>query len=160
MAKKFTNKLAHLPQEVIIDRIKDHADSMELFISYPEQKRICPECGSHDCVKHDSGKFMTVRHIPSGDTGLLLTFHVSRYRCKSCGKTFFQEPYFVQPGLKLSQAAYIAVCEGLMTNKSIKQIAIDTCTTESIVISVLNYVDFTATSLPVTLCIFNKTFET
>ena len=153
MSKKWTNKVAHLPQDITIDRVEEHSDSVELFISYPEYERICPECGSHDCVRHDSGKYETVRHIVSGNKGLLLSFHVSRCRCKSCGKTFFQEPYFVQPGLKLTQAAYVAVCEALMTNKSIKQIALDTGTTESIVMSVLNYVDFTITSLPVTLCI-------
>ena len=63
MSKKWTNKIAHLPQDITIDRVEEHSDSVELFISFPEHERICPECGSHDCVRHDSGKYETVRHI-------------------------------------------------------------------------------------------------
>ena len=39
MAKKITNKLAHLPQDITIDRYEEHPDSMELFISYPPEER-------------------------------------------------------------------------------------------------------------------------
>ncbi len=37
--------------------------SMEIFISYPETERLCPVCGSRDCVIKDSSHSLTVRHI-------------------------------------------------------------------------------------------------
>ena len=43
MSKKWTNKVAHLPQDITIDRVEEHSDSVELFISYPEHERTCPK---------------------------------------------------------------------------------------------------------------------
>ena len=74
MAKKITNKLAHLPQDITIDRYEEHHDSMELFISYPPEERICPDCGSHDCVIHSSGHPETIRHLGICGNVVLLTF--------------------------------------------------------------------------------------
>ena len=154
MAKKITNKLVHLPQDITIDRYEEHPDSLELFISYPPEERICPECRSHECVIHSSGHSETIRHLSIGGKGVLLTFHVPRLRCKSCGRTFHQHPYFVQPGFKLSQLAYVTICEELTTNRSIRQIAIDTGATESIVYHVMMAADFDSNRfLPETLCI-------
>ena len=79
MAKKITNKLAHLPHEVTIDRLEEHPHSLELFISFPSPAvRTCPRCGSNDCVIKDSGRTQTVRHVACSATGILLTFHSSR----------------------------------------------------------------------------------
>ena len=154
MAQKITNKLAGLPQDVTIDRYEEHNKTIELFISYRPEERTCPYCKSHDCVIHSSGHTETVRHLGAGRNQFLLTFHVPRLRCKSCGMTFHQRPYFVQPGFKLSQAAYLAVCMGLGTNNSIRQIAYDTGTTESIVYHVMMSAKFnTRGYLPETLCI-------
>ena len=63
MAKKITNKLISLPQDVSIDRVVDHPHSMEIFISSPDTDRLCPVCASRDCVIKDSGRPLTVRHI-------------------------------------------------------------------------------------------------
>ncbi len=153
MKTKLTNTLAHLPQDVTIDRYAEHPDSIEIFISYPEEERVCPSCGSHGCVIHDSGRSRTVRHIRVSNKTTLLTFKVQRYRCKDCGITFTRVPAFVRPGFHLSQAAFIAVCEGLMSMTSIHQIAIRTGTTDSIVEHVMMSVDFRLTHLPQTLCI-------
>ena len=102
MAQKITNKLAALPQDISIDRYEEHHNTIELFVSYPTEERICPYCGSHDCVIHSSGHMETIRHTGLSKQHMLLTFHVPRLRCKSCGMTFHHRPYFVQPGFKLS----------------------------------------------------------
>ena len=85
MAQKITNKLAGLPQDVTIDRYEEHNKTIELFISYRPEERTCPYCKSHDCVIHSSGHTETVRHLGAGRNHFLLTFHVPRLRCKSCG---------------------------------------------------------------------------
>ena len=70
MAKKITNKLNSLPQEVSIDRVVDHPQSLELFISSPEPERLCPLCGSRNCVIKDSGRSITDRHIAVAGKGV------------------------------------------------------------------------------------------
>ena len=83
MAQKITNKLAALPQDISIDRYEEHHNTIELFVSYPAEERICPYCGSHDCVIHSSGHMETIRHTGLSKQHMLLTFHVPRLRCKS-----------------------------------------------------------------------------
>ena len=154
MAQKITNKLAALPQDISIDRYEEHHNTIELFVSYPAEERICPYCGSHDCVIHSSGHMENIRHTGLSKQHMLLTFHVPRLRCKSCRMTFHHRPYFVQPGFKLSQVSYQLIYIELMTNKSIRQIAYDTGTTDSIVCHVMMSVEFnTHARLPETLCI-------
>ncbi len=72
MATKITNKLISLPQDVSIDRVMDHPHSMEIFISCPDSDRLCPVCGSRDCVIKDSGRSLTVRHVSVAGKGSFL----------------------------------------------------------------------------------------
>ena len=72
MAKKITNKLAGLPQDVTIERYEEHDKTLELFISYRAEERICPYCGNHDCVIHSSGHNETVRHLGARKQFILL----------------------------------------------------------------------------------------
>ena len=154
MAAKITNKLIQLPPEVSIDRVVDHPHSLELFLSYPEQPRRCPFCGSSDCVIKDSGRNLTVRHVAVAGRGSFLSFHVPRLRCKRCGASFSMRPYFVHPTLKLSVSAWFSVSAALMTTRSLRDIALDNCLTEAQVLSVLCAVDFPKPALlPHTLCI-------
>ena len=154
MATKITNKLIQLPPEVSIDRVVDHPHSIELFLSYPEQPRRCPSCGSSDCVIKDSGRSLTVRHLAVAGRGSFLSFHVPRLRCKRCGSSFSMRPYFIHPTLKLSVSAWLSVSAALMTTRSLRDIAVDNCLTESQVLSVLHAVDFPKPDLlPQTLCI-------
>ena len=154
MAKKITNKLICLPAEVSIDRIVDHPRSIELFLSLPDQPRLCPFCGSSDCVIKDSGRSLSVRHIAVAGKGSFLSVHVPRFLCKHCRSSFSMRPYFVHPSLKLSMAAWLNVCSGLMTTRSLRDIAIDNCLTEPQVLSVLCSIDFPKPRfLPQTLCI-------
>lgn len=154
MATKITNKLIQLPSEVSIDRVVDHPHSIELFLSYPEQPRLCPFCGSPDCVIKDSGRNLSVRHLAIAGRGSFLSFHVPRLFCKRCGASFSRRPYFVHPTLKLSVSAWLSVSAALMTTRSLRDIAIDNCLSESQVLSVLCAVDFPKPALlPHTLCI-------
>ncbi len=155
MAKKITNKLAHLPQEITIDRMEEHPHTLELFISFPAPEiRACPRCGSNDCVIKDSGRVQTVRHVTCSSTGVLLTFHKRRLKCKDCSSSFYEQPYWLHPSSRITLALYSDICRGLMTTHSIRDIALQNGVTESIVTNVLKSVDFShPDQLPHTLCI-------
>ncbi len=75
MATKITNQLIQLPPEVSIDRVVNHPHSIEIFLSYPEQPRRCPFCGSSDCVIKDSGRWNVNRfhcNISDGSIGCVI----------------------------------------------------------------------------------------
>ncbi len=153
MAKKITNKLISLPQDVSIDRVVDHPHSLEIFISCPDTDQLCPVCGSRNCVIKDSGRSLTVRHVSVAGKGSFLSFHVPRLLCKQCGASFSKRPYFVHPSMKLSATAFLAACVSLTGTHSIRDIAIDKGLPEHQVLSVLCSVEFhKPDSLPRTLC--------
>ena len=103
MAKKITNKLISLPQDVSIDRIVEHPHSLKIFSSSPETERLCPVRSSRDCVIKASDRSLSVRHVAS--KGSFLSFHLPRLLCKHCDASFTNRPYFAHPSMKLSIAA-------------------------------------------------------
>jgi transposase len=155
MALKITNQLIHLPSEVTINSMETHEHSFELFLSFPPpQERICPDCGSTHCVVKDSGRMQTVRHIALSGSGTMLTFRRRRYRCKDCGRSFYEPIYWLHPSLHMTYQLYLDICQGLTTTHSLCSIARQNCVTEAIVQSVIDSVDFDRPqSLPKTLCI-------
>ena len=155
MALKITNQLIHLPNEITIDKVVSHNHSYELFITIPSPaERICPVCGSNDCVIKDSGRSQTVRHIALSATGTMLTFHRRRYLCKECRHSFYEQLPWLHPSLRMTTRLYLDICEGLTSTRSLSDIAKQNCVTEAIVQSVLDVVDFEQPSaLPQTLCI-------
>ena len=85
---------------------------------------------------------------------LFLSFHVPSLHCKRCGASFSMRPYSVHPTLKLSVSAWLSVSAALMTTRSLRDIVVDNCLTESQMLSVLYAVDVPKPApLPQTLCI-------
>ena len=104
---KTSNYLAKLPQEATIKSIqvlKDY-DLISLDVSIPSQ-RLCPHCGSNDCVIKDSGTIQTVRHIPCNHRGTVVSFHKRRLLCRDCHSSFYETPYWIHPSLRMTQALY------------------------------------------------------
>ena len=155
MKQKINNHLARLPAEIKVDGVISHAHCQELRISFPAPKeRICPKCGSSYCVIKDSGRERTVRHIPSGKTGTLLTFRHRRYLCKDCHSTYYEPIYWLHPGSAVTENLFLDIFSDLNSALSIRNIALNNCVTESIVMSVMNTIRIEKpTILPETLCI-------
>ena len=137
--------LADLPQDVSIDRIETHPHSIELFVSWNEPplgERFCTSCGSNHCVKKDSGIIQTVRHLPLGTHGTLITFHKPRYRCKDCGKTFYLKPRWLVKDMSVTYPLVLDIYVRLSSSThSVTSIARDTCTSPAIVQNVIRHFD-------------------
>lgn len=104
---KASNYLAKLPQEATIKNVQAFRDYDLITLDVPApRQRLCPHCGSTDCVIKDSGTWQTVRHIPSNHRGTAVTFHKRRLYCKECHSTFYENPYWVHPSLHMTQALY------------------------------------------------------
>ena len=81
---KTSNYLAKLPQEATIKSIQVFKDYDLISLDVPTaSQRLCPHCGSDDCVIKDSGTIQTVRHIPCNHRGTV----VSSTSAGSCAKT-------------------------------------------------------------------------
>ncbi len=157
MAKNVTKdllRIIHLPAEASVDRVVTHAHSYEVFLSFPPAPRLCPLCGSTDCVIKDSGRDVTVRHSSFSGSAVLLTFHQRRLLCKDCHASFSDRPYWLHPGLRMTMSLYLDICRDLCTPRPLSDIAKERCVSVPVVRSVLEHIDFVIPPrLPSTLCI-------
>ena len=94
---KTSNYLAKLPQEATIKSIQVLKDYDLISLDVPTaSQRLCPHCGSNDCVIKDSGTIQTIRHIPCNHRGTVVSFHKRRLLCKDCHSSFYETPYWIQ----------------------------------------------------------------
>lgn len=161
MARKISKKseqavyLLKLPPEVSIRHIEAHSDYDDISIDVPSPvRRICPRCGSSECVIKNSRSIQTVNHIPYGGRPVRLSYNRCRLRCKSCGSTFFQIPDWILPQLRMTKMLYIRIFHSLTATVSIRRIAIDNGLSESTVHTVLDHIVIPPiNTLPKTLCL-------
>ena len=152
---KTSNYLAKLPQEATMKNVQAFRDYDLITLDVPApRQRLCPHCGSTDCVIKDSGTWQTVRHIPSNPRGTAVAFHKRRLYCKECRSTFYENPYWVHPSLRMTQALYDSILLDLMEPLSFSEIARHNCVSQSTVQSVFETIRFgLPRKLPETICI-------
>ena len=152
---KTSNYLAKLPQKATIKSIqvlKDY-DLISLDIPIPRQ-RLCPHCGSNDCIIKVSGTIQTVRHIPCNHRGTAVSFHKRRLLCRDCHSSFYETSYWIHPFLRMTQALYDSILLDLIQPLAFSEIARRDHVTQSTVQSVLQSIQFGRPArLPETICI-------
>ena len=135
MAAKLTNSLACIPDGCDIIRSHQHEEFDELILSrsFPKE-RVCPVCGSTHCIIKSSNVTQSVRHIAISRRPLILTFQKRRLQCKSCGISFYEDPDWIIPGLRMTvQLAYVLYL-ALMDMISLHLIALNNGITLSVLI--------------------------
>lgn len=155
MTMKTCNYLTKLPQEATIKKVETfrYYDLITLDLPVPKQ-RLCPHCGSSDCIIKDSGACQTVRHIPYGHRGSAITFHKRRLFCKDCCTSFYETPYWVHPSLHITQALYDSILLDLLEPISFTEAARRSCVSPDTVQSVFESIRFgLPKKLPETICI-------
>ena len=155
MTMKTCNYLTKLPQEATIKKVETfrYYDLITLDLPVPKQ-RLCPHCGSSDCIIKDSGAWQTVRHIPYGHRGSAITFHKRRLFCKDCCTSFYETPYWVHPSLHITQALYDSILLDLLEPISFTEAARRSCVSPDTVQSVFESIRFgLPKKLPETICI-------
>lgn len=151
---KTSNYLARLPQEASISSVENFQDYDLIHIRLPGAKqRLCPICGSTNCIIKDSGAWQTVRHLACGQKGTAVSFHKRRFLCKDCRSTFFETPYWIHHSLHMTWALFDAILVDLIETFSLTEIARRHHISENSVHSVLQFVRFgSPAKLPETIC--------
>ena len=155
MTMKVCNYLTKLPQETRIRKVETFRDYDLITLDVPSPKqRLCPHCGSGDCIIKDSGTYQTVRHIPYNHRGSAVTFHKRRLFCKTCSVSFYETPYWIHSSLRITQALYDSILLDLIEPIAFTEIARRNCITTDLVQSVFDTIHFERPRrLPETLCI-------
>lgn len=142
MATKIVNSLAGLPAEVTVKKLETHSSYQDLWVTFPEEERICPHCGSCHCIIKDSGRDRTVYHTAARYRSVHLHLHLKRYYCKECKRTFMQQPGWLHPTLHITQLLYIDICVSLTKMMSLSMISQLHGVPESIISSVLELISY------------------
>ena len=152
---KTSNYLAKLPQEATIKSIQVLKDYDLITLDVPTaSQRLCPHCGSNDCVIKDSGTLQTIRHIPCNHRGTVVSFHKRRLLCKDCHSSFYETPYWIHPSLRMTQALYDSILLDLIQPLAFSEVARRNHVPQSTVQSVFQTVHFgRPAKLPETICI-------
>ena len=64
MATKIVNSLAGLPAEVTVKKLETHSSYQDLWVTFPEEERICPHCGSCHCIKIPAETAPSITQLP------------------------------------------------------------------------------------------------
>ena len=152
---KTSNYLAKLPQEATIKSIQVLKDYDLITLDVPTaSQRLCPHCGSNDCVIKDSGTIQTIRHIPCNHRGTVVSFHKRRLLCKDCHSSFYETPYWIHPSLRMTQALYDSILLDLIQPLAFSEVARRNHVPQSTVQSVFQFIHFgRPAKLPETICI-------
>ena len=154
MAAKLTNELANIPEGCNIRRHSHEHGIYQFFIDVPKIDPVCPACGSIHCNIKTSGKEQILRHTPVNHNAAFLIFQRLRYVCMNCGITFYALRDWESLGVRMTHSLFFSIVMDLMSDKSVRQIALDNCVTESIVSTLLDNLPVpTPQRLSETICI-------
>ena len=155
MAVKLTNQLVRIPEGCSIVRANVFEDYDELIISRPiPEERICPSCGSAHCVVKSAMEYHSARHIAISRRPTILTYQKQRFACMECGSTFYYNPDWVLPGLKITRNLAADLFTDLMETSSLHHIALKNGISYSVLQTFFDHIEISApTSLPETICI-------
>ena len=98
--KKLINLLAGLGEDVTIRDanevlLKSGGTRIDIQISHKPAKRPCPHCGSSSIKKHGKEPSWAM-HVPQGERrSCRLLFQKQRFKCRTCGSTFFEYPAWI-----------------------------------------------------------------
>ena len=137
MTAKITNSLARLNENISIKKMEQSTNLCKLHISFPEEERVCPSCGSHHCNKKDKMNYK-VYHSSLKRCTTHLCFTRFRYKCCDCGRTFTQHIHWLHDSLHISKSLYLDVCESLSNPVSTQQISTQNCIPASMVSKVID----------------------
>ena len=137
---------------VIVKKLKNLKDLVEVYIELPVSEQICPHCGNPTSKIKDYYT-QSIKDIPIYFKPTNLILKKCRYECKSCGKTFYEKNEIVNKyARKTSRLAGYVVNE-LRNIVAASDIAKKVCISPSYISKLLPYLAVTNTKLPRVLCI-------
>jgi len=151
------NRTYQLPPDVKIRSTVEHPaeNRIDVSVILPNKlERTCPCCGSHHCVIKDSGKDRTVRHVPSSNRSVFITFHQRRFLCKECGTSYYEPVEWVHDRLHMTNTLVVDICLQLTEMLSVQEIARKELVPDDVVFSVFDIISFRPPeALPHVMCV-------
>lgn len=140
------NNLLNL-KGVIVKNIKNYDDKIIISVETEHHECICPHCGSTTSRIKDYHSQL-IKDVPIQFKKTYINLRKRRYICKSCNKTFYEKLDFLPKYYRSTNRLIAYIYDQLTTNKSMKQIALESNTSINKVMRTIDLFDTENTTLP------------
>ncbi len=147
----YTEKLLGL-EDAITKKIEFANGTYIVHITMHQRIHTCPRCKTHTSKVHDY-RTQRVKHIPIGDTPVILAIRKRRHICKNCGKKFFETIPFLPKYQRTTNALWAIALSELAKTASMKSIAERLNVSSSTITRILDQVNYPCLALPPVIAI-------
>ena len=151
MQSNFIKNLLNL-EDVIIKKVKNLKEKVEIFIEFPVVEHTCPHCGTKTTKIHDYYS-QTITDIPIYFKPTKIIYKKRRYECTSCHKSFYENNNIVNKYARKSKRLAEFIVDQLRDLQPVSTIAKKTSVDPGYISKMFPYLAVTNSHLPRVLCI-------
>ncbi|MEG1061835.1 MAG: transposase family protein, partial [Oscillospiraceae bacterium] len=150
--KHFSEEMLGL-QDFEITKIEQTEAQTKVFGNMKRKQCKCPRCASTRNAVHDY-RSQTIKDIPSFGRNLYIILRKRRYKCKECGKRYFEENNFLPKYYRITNRLSAFVIDKLRDERSFTSVARDVNLSLSGVIRIFDIVSYPKPKLQEALSIY------
>ena len=151
MHNNYINELIGF-KDVKVKKVESDDLSITLHIETIKKEQICPCCNNTTSKVHDY-RFQTIKDCPIQFKNTFIKLRKRRYKCKNCGKQFFEDLSFLPKYYRMTNRLSAWICRQFSTTNSIKQIATSANVSSNTVFRLLSLFNVSNNFLPEVLSI-------
>jgi len=151
MHNNYINELLGF-KDVKVKKVESDDLSVTLHIETIKKEQICPCCNNATSKVHDY-RFQTIKDCPIQFKNTFIKLRKRRYKCKNCGKQFFEDLSFLSKYYRMTNRLSAWICRQFSTTNSIKQIATSANVSSNTVFRLLSLFNVSNNFLPEVLSI-------
>ena len=149
--KHFTEKLLGL-QGLIITNIEENEKNIVIYAEMERKEHICISCGTATNTIHDYRE-QKIKDIPAFGKLVTIILRKRRYKCKHCGKNFFENNSFLPKYHRMTNRLCAFVIDKLRDERSFTSVANEVDLSVTTVIRIFDVIKYPTADLPETISI-------
>ena len=149
--KHFTEKLLGL-QGLNITNIEENEKSIVIYAEMERKEHTCISCGTATNAIHDYRE-QVIKDIPAFGKLVSIVLRKRRYRCKHCGKRFFENNSFLPKYHRMTNRLCAFVIDKLRDERSFTSVAREVNLSVSTVIRIFDVINYPIADLPTAISI-------
>ncbi len=139
-------------KDVVVKKVKNLKDLVEIYIELPKSEQVCPCCGNKTSKVHDYYS-QPIKDIPVQLKPTILIYKKRRYECSHCGKNFYENNSIIAKYQRRTTRLTGYVVNELRSLSSQADVSKKTNVSTSVISKMLPYLAVTNSKLPRVLCI-------
>ena len=139
-------------KDVKVKKVESNDFSITIHLETIKKEQICPCCNETTSKIHDY-RYQTIKDAPFQFKNTFIKLRKRRYKCKHCGKQFFENLNFLPKYYRMTNKLAACVCNKFRTTNSIKQIASETNLSSNTIYRLLALFNVSNNNLPEALSI-------